>query len=111
MMESMGGVKGANDLVDGMEQDATSDTAPARIALNQVAEIINVYIGVTQGKGMGLATGYISRGQGGWHSWHSGNGGRLRDGRRGIGQDFDDAGRSVCMGTRAPGWVGGVDIG
>ena len=62
LMESMGGVKGANDFVDGMEQDATSNTAPARIALNQIAKIINVYIGVAQAKGLGLATGYVSRG-------------------------------------------------
>jgi hypothetical protein len=72
LMECMGGVKGTNDLVDGMEQDTSSDTAPTRITLNQVAEVINVDIGVTQGKGVRLATGDGSRGQGSWHSWHSG---------------------------------------
>jgi hypothetical protein len=57
-LEGMGGVKGTNDLVDGMEQDTLSDTAPTRITLNQVAEVINVVdIGVTQGKGVRLATG------------------------------------------------------
>jgi hypothetical protein len=45
-MEGMGGVKGMNDFVDGMEQDMLSNTAPTRITLNQVAEVINVDIGV-----------------------------------------------------------------
>ena len=62
LMEGMGGVKRANDVVDGMEQYTTSNATTVRIALNQVAEIINVDIGVAQGKGMGLATGYVSRG-------------------------------------------------
>jgi hypothetical protein len=47
LMESLGGVKRANDVVDGMEQDTTSNTTTVRIALNQVAEIVNVDIGVT----------------------------------------------------------------
>jgi hypothetical protein len=54
-MEGMGGVKGTNDLVDGMEQDTSS---------NQVAEVINVDIGVAQGEGVRLATGDGSRGKG-----------------------------------------------
>jgi hypothetical protein len=55
LMEGMEGVKGTNDLVDGMEQDTSSNTAPTRVALNQVAEVINVdIISVTQGKGVRL---------------------------------------------------------
>jgi hypothetical protein len=73
LMEGMGGVKGTNDLVDGMEQDTSSDAAPTCITLNQVAEVINVDIGVAQGKGVRLATGDGSRGPGScWHAWHSG---------------------------------------
>jgi hypothetical protein len=68
----MRGVKGMNDFIDGMEQDTSSDTVPMRITLNQVAEVIKVDIGVTQGKGVRLATGDGSRGQGGWHAGHSG---------------------------------------
>jgi hypothetical protein len=37
-------VKGTNDLVDGMEQYTSSDTAPTRITLNQVTEVINIDI-------------------------------------------------------------------
>ena len=71
LMEGVGGIKGANDFVDGMEQDTTGNTAAAGIALNEVAKIVNVHIGVCQGERKRLATGDVNRGEGCWHAGHS----------------------------------------
>jgi hypothetical protein len=63
-MKVVGRIKGANDFIDSMEQDTSRNTSLTCINLNQVAKIINVNIGVTQGKHVGLATGNGSRRQG-----------------------------------------------
>jgi hypothetical protein len=47
LVKIMGGIKRADDFIDGMEQDPSSDTTPTGRALNKVAKIINVDIGVT----------------------------------------------------------------
>jgi hypothetical protein len=58
----MGRIQGANDFIDSMEQDAARNTSSAGITLNQVAKIVHVNIGVTQGERVRLATGNGSRG-------------------------------------------------
>jgi hypothetical protein len=45
-----------------MEQDPARNTSSAGITLNQVAKIVHVNIGVTQGERVRLATGNGSRG-------------------------------------------------
>jgi hypothetical protein len=49
LVKFVGRIKRAKDFVDGMEQDTASNTAPPGITLDQIAKIINVDIGVTQG--------------------------------------------------------------
>jgi hypothetical protein len=101
LMKGVGRIQGANDFIDSMEQDTSRDTSATGITLNQVAEIINVNIGVTQGKGVRLATGNGSRGQGRWHTGHtSGETSRTRKRRR---QGYLIGRRGLDGGTRAQG--------
>ena len=48
-MESVGGIKGANDLIDGVKQDTLGNTAATGTALNEIAKIVNIHVGVGQG--------------------------------------------------------------
>jgi hypothetical protein len=99
LMKVVGRIQGANDLIDSVEQDTARDTTPTGISLNQVAEIIDVNIGVTQGKCVRLATGDGSRGQGSWHTRHRG-GSRTRNRKQ---QSHLNGRKGFERGTRAQG--------
>jgi hypothetical protein len=62
LVKVMGRIQGANDFIDSMEQDPARNTSSTGITLNQVAKIVDVNIGVTQGERVRLATGNGSRG-------------------------------------------------
>jgi hypothetical protein len=98
LMKVMGKIQGANDFINSTEQDTACNTSSTGITLNQVAKIINVNIGVTQGKRVGLATGNSSRGQGSWHTEHSNRGSRTCKQRR---QSHLSGRNGVDGGTRA----------
>jgi hypothetical protein len=49
LMECVGGIKGADDLVDGMKEDTSDNTAATGTALNEIAKIVDMHVGVGQG--------------------------------------------------------------
>jgi hypothetical protein len=71
LMESVGGIKGANDLVNGVKQDSAGNTVATGTALNQIAKIVDIHVGVGQRERKRLAAGDGNRGEGSWHAWHS----------------------------------------
>jgi hypothetical protein len=49
LMESVGGTKGADDFVNCVKQDTSGNTAATGTALNKIAKIVNILVGVGQG--------------------------------------------------------------
>jgi hypothetical protein len=71
LMEGVEGIKGANDLVNGVKQDTAGNTAATGTALNQITKIVDIHVGVGQGERKRLAAGDGNRGEGSRHAWHS----------------------------------------
>jgi hypothetical protein len=49
LMESVGGIKGADDFVNCVKQDTSGNTAATGTALNEIAKIVDIHVGVGQG--------------------------------------------------------------
>jgi hypothetical protein len=73
-MEGVGRIQRANDFVNRVKEDATGNTTATGIALDEIAKIINIHVGVGQREREWLAAGNDNRRKGDWHSWHSRHG-------------------------------------
>ena len=49
LMERVGGIQGAKEAIDGVEQDAAGDAAAMSGALHKVAKVIHIDISVSKG--------------------------------------------------------------
>jgi hypothetical protein len=78
LMESVGGIKGADDFFNGVKQDTTSNTMATGTALNEIAKIVDIHVSVGQEERERLAAGDNNRGEGSLHARHSTRQGRTR---------------------------------